>query len=50
MTRMTCSTAGGAISVWINILDCNSHGGIVTTRDDYSPTGSIIHCASGRIK
>ena len=50
MTRPdTCGAAGGAISLWLNFLECTSpYGGIVSSRTP-STRGSIIFCASGGI-
>ena len=43
MTRPeTCSAAGGAISVWVNVINCPGRGGIISS---YGPsTGSVIYC------
>ena len=44
MTRPeTCGAAGGAISVWINLISC-SHGGIISSYSD--GTGSVIYWTS----
>ena len=47
MTRPeTCGAAGGAISVWVNVIECVSdRGGIVSSRSS-SSSGSIIYCTS----
>ena len=47
MTRPeTCGAAGGAISVWVNAIECVSdRGGIVSSRSS-SSSGSIIYCTS----
>ena len=42
----TCSAAGGAISLWINILSCPDYGGIISSRRDES-SGFRIHCVNG---
>ena len=49
MTRPeTCSEAGGAISLWINVIDCPSLGGIVSSVS--GSTGSRIFCYGGDIR
>ena len=48
MTRPdTCGAAGGAISLWINVTDCPSTGGIVSSVS--GSTGSRIYCTSSDI-
>ena len=48
MTRPdTCGAAGGAISLWINVTDCPSTGGIVPSVS--GSTGSRIYCTSSDI-
>ena len=44
MTRMTCGTAGGAISLWIKLGDCPRNAGIVSTIDNGAHTGFRIFC------
>ena len=47
MTRIICGTAGGTISLWINVIDCPSHGGIVSSfLSDGLRIGSVIYCTS----
>ena len=49
MTRPeTCGAAGGAISVWINLIDC-THGGIISTLVQGS-SGSVIDCSDGSFR
>ena len=47
MTRPeTCGAAGGAISVWVNVIECVAdRGGIVSSRSS-SSSGSVIYCTS----
>ena len=53
MTRPeTCDAAGGAISLWVNIIDCPGYVGIISS---YGPavsisiTGTLIQCTSGDV-
>ena len=49
MTRPeTCGAAGGAISVWINLIGC-THGGIISTLV-YDSSGSVIACSDGSFR
>ena len=52
MTRPeTCGAAGGAISVWLNILDCSGPQiGIVTSRTSHSLTHSRIECRNNELR
>ena len=44
MTRPeTCGGAGGAISLWVNVIHCPGMCGIVSSHQ-VGKTGSIIHC------
>ena len=44
MTRPeTCGAAGGAISLWINVIECPINGGIISSRAEGS-SGSRIVC------
>ena len=47
MTRPeTCGAAGGAISLWVKVIECVAdRGGIVSSRSS-SSSGSIIYCTS----
>ena len=51
MTRPeTCGEAGGAISAWVNLVECPSSGdGIVSSYGDGSD-GSVISCSDGEIR
>ena len=45
MTRPeTCGAAGGAISVWVNVIDCPQTAGIITSIDDPDKNGFSIWC------
>ena len=44
MTRMTCGAAGGAISMWMKLVDCPDEGGIISTLDIGAQTGFRIFC------
>ena len=48
MTNMTCGSAGGAISMWINVIECRI-GRIVSSLQSSGTTGSEIYCANGYI-
>ena len=49
MTRPeTCSSAGGAISVWIKFIDCPNHGGIISSRGTWK-RGLLFSCSSTNI-
>ena len=49
MTRPeTCGAAGGAISLWVNVFDCQD-GGIVSTGQS-GTQGSHIYCYDGDIR
>ena len=44
MTRPeTCGSAGGAISVWLKVIDC-PYGGIISSHSH--STGSVIYCTA----
>ena len=50
MTCMICGAAGGAISLWINVIDCHSHGGIVSSLLTHGVRiGSRFSCTSSDI-
>ena len=42
--RYGCGEAGGALSMWLRLIDCPARGGIITTRAgrDDNPTGFNI--------
>ena len=44
----TCGAAGGAISVWMNIVDCPQFpvSGVISTRPSSATTGSTIDCGN----
>ena len=43
MTQLdTCGAAGGAISLWLRVLDCSDWAGVLSSRD--SGTGFQIYC------
>ena len=45
MTRPEkCGAAGGAISLWVKIIDCD--GGIISSVGNEGTSGLIIHCAN----
>ena len=47
MTRPdTCGAAGGAISLWLKVVDCENGGIITTTQNDIS-TGLFFLCKDG---
>ena len=49
MTRPeTCGAAGGAISLWVNQIECPLPGGIVSTRA-FGSSGSLIYCTIANI-
>ena len=31
MTRMTCGAAGGAISLWVKVIECSGRCGIISS-------------------
>ena len=45
MTNMMCGSAGGAISLWINVIYCPSTGGIASSVQS-GTTGLHIYCTS----
>ena len=50
MTRPeTCGAAGGAISLWLNVIDCSPGDGIISSYD-YLRTGLIVFCYSENIR
>ena len=50
MTRPdTCSSAGGAISLWVNLVDCPGNSGILSTREA-GKTSSAIYCTSSGMR
>ena len=49
MTRPDmCGAAGGAISMWINLIDCPQWAGIVSSIQ-LGAIGSVIYCYVGNI-
>ena len=48
----TCGTAGGAISLWVKVIDCpsNESCGIITTLQGGRFQGLLIRCFEGNIK
>ena len=56
MTRPeTCGAAGGAISVWVNVVDCHfggiiSSGAVITSYNYYGKTGLQIHCYNNELR
>ena len=46
----TCSSAGGAISLWVKVIDCPSRGGIVSSVNAPFHTGSAIICENQHIR
>ena len=44
--RYGCGEAGGALSMWLRLIDCPARGGIITTRAgrNVNPTGFNIFC------
>ena len=49
MSNMTCGAAGGAISLWVNVIDCPSDTGIVSSLQSGKAIGSTIYCYNGYI-
>ena len=51
MTRPeTCGEAGGAISMWVNVIGCQGwDGGIISTLG-FGRTGAVIFCGHGHFK
>ena len=50
MTRPeTCGAAGGAISLWLQLIDCTGIDGIISSLTD-GFTGSLIYCSSSTIR
>ena len=50
MTRPdTCGEAGGAVSLWVRVLDCSeSICGIVTTRSQFDSAGFAVSSSYSR--
>ena len=48
----TCGRAGGAISLWVKVIDCpiNESCGIITTLQGGRFHGFLIHCFEGNIR
>ena len=48
----TCGSVGGAISLWINVIDCRNGAGIISSRLHDVSQGIGIYCsfATGYIK
>ena len=48
----TCDEAGGAISMWIKVIDCpiNESCGIITTLQGGRFHGFLIRCFEGNIR
>ena len=40
----TCGAVGAAVSLWVKIFDCFSHGGILTTSKNSFNAGFTIFC------
>ena len=50
MTRAeTCGVAGGAISLWVNVIDCSGTGGLVSSMGN-GATGTMILCTDDSTK
>ena len=47
----TCDATGGAISVWVKVIECNEYDGIISslTGSPNKSTGSAIDCWNGYI-
>ena len=45
MTRMVCCAAGGAISLWVKMIDCPYNAGIVSSLAAFR-TGLIFSCST----
>ena len=41
---MTCGAAGGAISLWVKIIDCPEDAGIITTQTQGKTVGFAVVC------
>ena len=50
MTRMTCGAAGGAISLWMNVIACENYDGLLTSGADEFFSGLYIFCFGSRIR
>ena len=49
MTRPeTCGAAGGAISLWVNVIECPGNGGIVSSYA--GDTSSLVFCRYDEIR
>ena len=42
----TCGVAGGAISMWVNLISCPNNGGIITSVMKTGSSGLQITCSS----
>ena len=50
MTRPeTCGAAGGAVSFWMKLIDCNDFGGVISTVS-LSETGFQVYCSENKTK
>ena len=50
MTRAeTCGVAGGAISVWMNVIDCSATGGLLSSMGN-GASGTMILCTDAGTK
>ena len=46
----SCGAAGGAISLWINIIECPEVHGIISTRDNDHSQGLQVYCSYGNFR
>ena len=46
----TCGAAGGAVSLWVKVIDCGFDDGIFTTMENTQMRGVAITCYPPNIK
>ena len=46
----TCGAAGGAVSMWLKIIDCEQDGAMLSTRDAETRIGFHAICTRGGIR
>ena len=44
----TCGTAGGAISLWVNVIDC-PRGGIISSYVQGGASSSLLYCSGNNM-
>ena len=45
----TCGAVGGAISVWLTVIDCSHDGGIIATEQEKGRMGASVYCGQGNL-